>query len=227
MRLLPLAFVLLAHATAGSLVKSRLARANMKQVKSAKLRSFRRAARWRPRRHCIGAEKDSTIKEVSSRRSFMSIAGASVPLLMIRQQADAYDGSTPTVPVEVTRWEDVSCPAGSPSKMRCIRVYAKVNNKFKKLAPASELYGYVEYDDGNPALWNDDVKRIANIQNIKPGEQEVSFDLQLRKLAGLTGKEDLLFKKLTARMYFSNMYSAKPLGVVDCDEVDSAECEEP
>jgi len=83
----------------------------------------------------------------------------------------------------------------------------------------------VEYDDGNPALWNDDVKRIANIQNIKPGDQEVTFDLQLRKLAGLTGKEDLVFKKLTARMYFSNMYSAQPLGVVECDEMDTGDCE--
>jgi len=148
-------------------------------------------------------------------------------MLNLPQKSSALDTGTPTAPLEVIRTEDIECPPGSPAKMRCIRVVANINNKFKKTVSNSEIYGYVEYDDGNPALWNDDIKRIGNIANIQPGEQEVSFDLQLRKLAGLTGEEKVVFKKLTARLYFSNFYSAQPLGVVECDEIDSADCEEP
>mmetsp|Transcript_26818 Transcript_26818/g.42576 ORF Transcript_26818/g.42576 Transcript_26818/m.42576 type:complete len:209 (-) Transcript_26818:229-855(-) len=166
---------------------------------------------------------------MSRRKAIESTAGAGLTLSSLSlggaPGALAYDGGTPTVEINVVKTEDIACPAGSPPKMRCIRVYGKINNKYQKTAANSEVYGYIEYDDGNPALWNDDIKRIANIANIKPGENTVTFDLQLRKLAGLTGNEEVVFKKLTARMYFSNFYSAQPLGIVECDELDTADCE--
>eukprot|EP00472_Partenskyella_glossopodia_P010266 CAMPEP_0197516598 /NCGR_PEP_ID=MMETSP1318-20131121/1497_1 /TAXON_ID=552666 /ORGANISM="Partenskyella glossopodia, Strain RCC365" /LENGTH=222 /DNA_ID=CAMNT_0043065467 /DNA_START=160 /DNA_END=828 /DNA_ORIENTATION=+ len=168
----------------------------------------------------------------ASRRNFFgSIGGAALTVPILAGElakpgcAPAYDGSTPTAPMEILGWEEKACPAGAPGKMRCITVTAAMNNKFKKVAQNSEVYGYVEYDDGNPALWNDDVKRIANVANIKPGDNKVTFDLQLRKLPGLTGQESVVFRKITARMYFNANYSAQPLGIVDCDEVDSADCE--
>ncbi|GAB5366077.1 hypothetical protein AAMO2058_001113500 [Amorphochlora amoebiformis] len=136
---------------------------------------------------------------MSRRKAIESTAGAGLTLSSLSlggaPGALAYDGGTPTVEINVVKTEDIACPAGSPPKMRCIRVYGKINNK------------------------------IANIANIKPGENTVTFDLQLRKLAGLTGNEEVVFKKLTARMYFSNFYSAQPLGIVECDELDTADCE--
>eukprot|EP00468_Gymnochlora_sp_CCMP2014_P010697 CAMPEP_0167747254 /NCGR_PEP_ID=MMETSP0110_2-20121227/4179_1 /TAXON_ID=629695 /ORGANISM="Gymnochlora sp., Strain CCMP2014" /LENGTH=217 /DNA_ID=CAMNT_0007632135 /DNA_START=52 /DNA_END=705 /DNA_ORIENTATION=+ len=179
----------------------------------------------------VACHKSQSVESVRPMRrgvlGSVGMTGAALALSSFtKDEAKAIGGSTPTAAVEVTGWEDIGCPEGSPPKMRCIRVYGKINNKNQKTAANSEVYGYVEYDDGNPALWNDDVKRIANIADIKPGMNDISFTLSLRKLAGLTGKEDVIFKKLTARMYFSNFYSAKPLGEVECDELDSADCEE-
>ncbi|GAB5364136.1 hypothetical protein AAMO2058_000943100 [Amorphochlora amoebiformis] len=131
----------------------------------------------------------------------LSIAG----ILRGRDKANAIGTSKDfTVPVEILNYEEMPCPEGSSTRMRCVKVTANLNNPAPKTAKSVSLFGFVTYSEmDTDALWSEESNYCGTVDTLEPGDNTVTFVTQLRRYKGFTGGEAVSFRKVRARIKIS------------------------
>ena len=145
-----------------------------------------------------------------------------------------------SVPLERVTYEDVPCPAGTKasvggavqikSEIACVAFTARASNPSGKSLNNADVYGRVYDGAGSPVTDVSENNRIAYVDEVKPGESEVTFTLRMSRAQLDAG--ELTWKGLKASGFAGKILPGQTgqgglLGADECDLApDPAECEE-
>ena len=178
---------------------------------------------------------------VDSSRSLASrLAASFAALALAAHTLPALAVGPVSVPLERVTYEDVPCPAGTKasvggavqikSEIACVAFTARASNPSGKSLNNADVYGRVYDGAGSPVTDVSENNRIAYVDEVKPGESEVTFTLRMSRAQLDAG--ELTWKGLKASGFAGKILPGQTgqgglLGADECDLApDPAECEE-
>jgi hypothetical protein len=181
------------------------------------------------------------VAPVDSSRSLASCLAASfAALALAAHPLPALAVGPVSVPLERVTYEDVPCPAGTKvsvggavqikSEIACVAFTARASNPSGKSLNNADVYGRVYDGAGSPVTDVSENNRIAYVDEVKPGESEVTFTLRMSRAQLDAG--ELTWKGLKASGFAGKILPGQTgqgglLGADECDLApDPAECEE-